>query len=99
MRSPLLHVALFIPGLLYGADPDGAGIYKRACAECHDAGLPRVPTREGLKALSAEGVKRSLISGAMRFQGTYLTPSERHAIAEFVTGKKLDVGVGASGLC
>src|SRR5258708_28577324 len=99
MRSPLLHVALFIPGLLYAAEPDGAAIYKRACAECHDAGLPRVPTREGLKALAAEAVNRSLSSGEMRFQGTYLTDAERHSIAEFVTGKKLDVGVAATGLC
>src|SRR5258708_3549373 len=99
MRSPLLHVALFIPGLLYAAEPDGAAIYKRACAECHDAGLPRVPTREGLKALSAEAVNRSLISGAMGFQGTYLTHTERHAIAEFVTGKNLDTGIAATGLC
>jgi polyvinyl alcohol dehydrogenase (cytochrome) len=99
MPSFKLRVALWLfPILLYAA-PDGAGIYKKNCAGCHEAGLPRVPTPEGLKIFSPEAVNRSLVSGAMRFQGTYLTLAERHAVAEFVTGKKFEPATGPQGMC
>lgn len=100
MRSFKLLVALWvIPVVLCAATPDGNGIYKKNCAGCHEAGLPRVPSPEGLKVFSPEAVNRSLVSGAMRFQGTYLSLAERHAVAEFVTGKKFEPITGPKGVC
>jgi polyvinyl alcohol dehydrogenase (cytochrome) len=100
MRRPKLSVALFIlPYMLGAAAPDGGAIYRAHCASCHDAGLPHIPTRDGLKALTAETVSRALVSGAMRFQGSDLSFAERHAVAEFVTGKKFEAENSAHGMC
>jgi polyvinyl alcohol dehydrogenase (cytochrome) len=94
------HVALLIfTCILPAATPDGGDIYKTHCASCHEAGLPRIPTRDGLKVFSAEAVNRSLVSGAMRFQGSDLSLAERRAVAEFVTAKKFAAENAAQGMC
>ena len=100
MRSVKLQVALFVlPCLGQAAAPDGGDIYKARCASCHDAGLPRIPTRDALKTFSAETVNRALVSGAMRFQGSDLSLAERHAVVEFVTAKKFEPETAAQGTC
>jgi polyvinyl alcohol dehydrogenase (cytochrome) len=100
MRLPKLQFALIIlPCLIQAAAPDGGDIYRARCASCHEAGLPRIPTRDGLKAFSAEAVNRSLVSGAMRFQGLDLSFTERHAVAEFVSGKKFEPETTTKGMC
>jgi polyvinyl alcohol dehydrogenase (cytochrome) len=100
MRRLKLQVALFVlPCMLPAAAPDGGVIYKAHCASCHEAGLPRIPVRDVLKTFSAETVNRSLVSGAMRFQGSDLSLAERHAVAEFVTGKKFETETAAQGVC
>jgi polyvinyl alcohol dehydrogenase (cytochrome) len=100
MRSLKLPVALFaLSCVLAAAAPEGSAIYKTHCASCHDAGLPRIPTRDALKAFSAETVNRALVSGAMRFQGSDLSLAERHAVAEFVTAKKFETAASTQGMC
>ncbi len=100
MRSPKLPVALLaLPCLLPAAAPDGGAIYKAHCASCHDAGIPQIPTRDALKKFSNETVSRALVSGAMRFQGSDLSFAERHAVAEFVTGKKFEAETSGQGMC
>jgi polyvinyl alcohol dehydrogenase (cytochrome) len=100
MRSVKLPVALLVlPCLLPAAAPDGGELYKTHCVSCHDAGIPRIPTRDALKAFSPETVNRALVSGAMRFQGSELSLAERHAVVEFVTGKKFETETIAQGMC
>src|ERR1700722_18176415 len=101
MRSPRLPVALIaLPCLLAAAaGPDGSAIYKAHCASCHDSGIPQIPTRDALKKISNETVNRALVSGAMRFQGSDLSFDERHAVTEFVTGKKFEVETSGQGMC
>jgi len=85
----ILHacVVLFCASLL--SAQDGATLYKKSCAGCHDAGAERVPTRETLRAMSPERVLSAMESGAMITMASHLSPEERRAIAEFVTGKPL----------
>lgn len=78
--------ALFFCGSLLSAQ-DGATLYKKSCASCHDARLERVPNREALKAMSPEHVLKTLESGAMVAIASRLSARERRAVAEFVTGK------------
>ena len=100
MRSVKLQVALFVlPCLGRAAAPDGGDIYKARCASCHDAGLPRIPTRDALKTFSAETVNRALVSGAMRVQGSDLSLAERHAVVEFITAKKFEPETVPQGTC
>jgi polyvinyl alcohol dehydrogenase (cytochrome) len=66
--------------------PDGARIYKQNCAECHDGGALRAPSREALQQRSPESVLDAL-NNAMRIPGSHLSGAERRAVAEFITGK------------
>jgi polyvinyl alcohol dehydrogenase (cytochrome) len=69
------------------AGPSGAAVFKQHCAACHDGAMPRVPTREALRAMTPEHVESELASFSMRRQGAALSPDERRAVAEFLTGR------------
>src|SRR5262245_49920825 len=66
---------------------DGAALYQRICAACHDTGFERAPGREALRAMSPERVLAALESGVMVSMTAGRTAVERRALAEFVTGK------------
>ncbi|MGB8322783.1 MAG: PQQ-binding-like beta-propeller repeat protein, partial [Candidatus Acidiferrum sp.] len=72
---------------------DGALLYKSACATCHDSGAERVPSRETLKAMTPERVLAAMESGPMTAMASRLSAVERHAVAEFVTGKSFSKAV------
>jgi len=67
--------------------PSGAAVYKQRCAGCHEGALPRMPTRQALGAMSPEHIESELASFSMRRQGALLSPAERRAVAEFLTGR------------
>ena len=69
------------------AAPPGAAVYKQRCASCHEGSLPRMPTRQALGAMSPEHIESELASFSMRRQGAALSPAERRAVAEFLTGR------------
>src|SRR5688572_12195478 len=67
--------------------PDGADLYKRTCAQCHDNATNRAPNRDALKTLTAERVLAAMETGSMITMANNRTAAERRAIAEFLTGK------------
>src|SRR5204862_8313867 len=67
--------------------PDGAALYQRQCASCHDAGLDRAPSRDDFRAMTPERVLAALETGPMISMATGRSAAERRAIAQFVTGK------------
>jgi polyvinyl alcohol dehydrogenase (cytochrome) len=69
--------------------PDGAELYKRTCAQCHDTGANRAPSRDAFTALPAERVLAAMETGSMITMANNRTAAERRAIAEFLTGKSL----------
>lgn len=68
---------------------NGEALYKQMCATCHEGGADRAPSREALRAMSADRVLAALESGPMISVTSRRTSPERRAIAEFVSGKKL----------
>jgi len=68
---------------------DGATLYKSTCATCHDSGAERIPSRETLNEMTPERVLAAMESGPMIAMASRLSTAERHAVAEFVTGKPL----------
>jgi polyvinyl alcohol dehydrogenase (cytochrome) len=82
--------------------PSGEQIFKQSCASCHN-GAPdsRAPGLDALKARAPQAVIESLMTGAMRAQGSRLSGPERRAVAEFVTGKTVggDVRGAETGRC
>jgi len=85
------------------AGPDGAALFKRDCASCHQrpAADSRAPNQEALGQLAPEAIVTALTTGAMRLEGTLLNVPERRAIAEFLTGRKVasDPVTSGVGLC
>jgi polyvinyl alcohol dehydrogenase (cytochrome) len=81
---------------------DGEHVFKQSCASCHN-GAPdsRAPSPDALKARTPQAVIESLMTGAMRPQGSRLSGPERRSVAEFVTGKKVggDVTGAETGKC
>ena len=83
-----LVALFFLPAAAMAqAAPSGAAVYKQHCAACHDGSMPRMPSRAALGAMAPEHVESELASFGMRRQGAALSPAERRAVAEFVTGR------------
>jgi polyvinyl alcohol dehydrogenase (cytochrome) len=70
-----------------GSPPDGRAGFERDCAACHQPKQDKVPTPEVLRAFSPEGIVNSLVNGKMAEAGKGLTPAERTAVAQFLTGR------------
>jgi polyvinyl alcohol dehydrogenase (cytochrome) len=68
---------------------DGAALYRRDCATCHDMGVDRAPTRETLQTMTAERVLAAMESGPMISMASRDSGADRRAIAQFVAGKTL----------
>src|SRR5579863_7719286 len=70
------------------AKPAGEVLFGSECATCHVAGeATRAPALETLRQLPADAVVTALTTGRMSAQAQRLSPADRVAVAEFVTGK------------
>jgi len=68
--------------------PDGAALFARDCAACHDgAAGSRAPAPEILRQRSPEAILSALTAGGMRPQGGRLSGAERRAVAEYLSGR------------
>jgi polyvinyl alcohol dehydrogenase (cytochrome) len=72
-----------------GPSETGAAIYATRCASCHEAGGPPYVNHFVLKAAAPEYIVYMLDAGTMQAQGVGLTASQRAAVAEFLTDKRL----------
>jgi polyvinyl alcohol dehydrogenase (cytochrome) len=71
------------------AEPRGATLYRNTCAVCHDAGVPRAPTRDAFASMAPEQILLALESGSMISMALTLSSDERRMVAEFLAGKPL----------
>ena len=91
----LLSFLLVVPSLAAQDAANGdvgqdvAALYNEACSGCHDSGAPRMPARAVLAKLPPEAIVRAMEGGPMTLQAMLLTPAERRAVAEYVSGRKL----------
>lgn len=94
MKFPIILASaiplLILSGAAFSQTPNGAAIYQRACAPCHEqSNIERMPARGTIAQMSPENVLAALNGGAMRAQAAALSPDERRTVAEFVTGKSI----------
>jgi len=91
LRAGLIAAVLGFAAVAHAQTPppDGADLYKRTCAQCHDNGTNRAPNRDAFKALPAERVLAAMETGSMITMANNRTAPERRAIAEFLTGKPI----------
>ncbi len=102
-RGVLAALALlFWPAHFVSAE-DGAALYQRSCAPCHDKGVDRAPSHEALHAMSPERVLAALESGPMISMANRRSAADRRAIAEFITGKSfahpMDTAPSPAAMC
>ncbi len=73
----------------FAAAPDGAEVFQRNCASCHQAAEAgsRVPTRDELAKLTPEQVMNALLRGKMTIQGGALSTNEIRAVSLYASGK------------
>jgi len=87
--APPICLVLLIGASTSAFAQDGAALYRRDCAACHDMGIDRAPTREALQTMTAERVLTAMESGPMISMASRDNGGERRAIAQYVTGKAL----------
>ena len=63
------------------AEPPGAAAYRSTCAVCHDAGVPRAPTRDAFAAMAPEQILLALENGSMITMAITLSSDDRRAVA------------------
>ena len=76
------------------AGADGAAVFTRACASCHQPGQTAVPPPETLRTLAPEAIVTALTTGKMAEQGKTLSAAEHRAVAQFLTGRAPAVATG-----
>jgi polyvinyl alcohol dehydrogenase (cytochrome) len=82
--------------------PDGAAIFARDCASCHDgAAGSRAPGPDLLRKRSPEAILAALTAGGMRPQGGHLSGAERRAVSEYLSGRTFgtDITGATMGRC
>src|SRR6266851_8943734 len=103
MKNSLVAAGLFAGLALSAAQaPNGAAIFARQCASCHDgAAGSRAPGPDLLRHRSPEAILAALTAGGMRPQGARLSGAERRAVAEDLTGRAPggDITGAAIGRC
>jgi polyvinyl alcohol dehydrogenase (cytochrome) len=90
-RAALL-CAILTMSAAAGDAQDGAAVYQKHCAGCHDSG--RAASREAMKRLSPERIRLTLESGTMMIIGSRRTAAERRALAEYLSTKSFGTEPG-----
>ena len=80
-----LLITLAIPAL--AQQPDGAAVFKRACASCHGENQTTAPTPAVLRQMTPEGIFNALTLGRMQVQAISLSEAEQRAVSVFLAGK------------
>ena len=82
-RCALTYCTLLMFGSALLAE-DGATLYKKYCAACHDQVVPRIPPRSSLQKMSAKRILHTMDTGLMMSVAAPLSRAEREAIASFL---------------
>ena len=78
---------------------DGASLYKKHCAACHDQISPRITPRSALEKMPATRILRTLDFGLMMNVASPLRRDEREAIANFLGTKSEEVPFPPGAYC
>lgn len=94
MNTPIAIVICLATGLAWAGEvsaqaPDPAGLYAERCAQCHDGGADRAPTRDVLQSMSADRVLAAMETGPMISMATGASAADRRALAEYLSGGSL----------
>ncbi|MBV8703720.1 MAG: cytochrome c, partial [Acetobacteraceae bacterium] len=74
-------------------------LFQQNCVVCHGNPATRAPARASLHAMSPDFIVEALTDGIMRDQGSALSPEQRVALAEYLTGRKVGAEAAMAGRC
>lgn len=80
-------------------DKRGGEIYRGVCSACHDQGMNRAPQRYMLELMTPESIDLALTEGVMRAQAASLSPADRKAVAQYISGRPLGVSPRPTKMC
>lgn len=79
---------------------DGAVVFAKKCADCHREGNDmRAPEPDDLRDMSKSYILAALNSGRMKWQGKFLSKSEKTAVADFLGKSNTDTTAKVMGVC
>lgn len=81
-------LAFVSAAVLIAQEQSGDSLYQKNCAQCHDAGVGRAPSRDALRAMRPEQVLAAMETGPMISMAVNIPVDGRRAIASFITGKQ-----------
>ena len=71
---------------------DGEAVYQTVCATCHsNSEMTEVPQLDTLRGRNPGAVINALTNGTMQVQAAALSDDEQIAVAEFMTGRQVDL--------
>jgi polyvinyl alcohol dehydrogenase (cytochrome) len=78
-------ITLAMPAL--AQQPDGAAVFKQACASCHNENQTTAPLPNVLRQMTAESIFNAMTLGRMQIQAISLSEAQQRAVAVFLAGK------------
>ncbi|HXJ01745.1 MAG TPA: PQQ-binding-like beta-propeller repeat protein, partial [Micropepsaceae bacterium] len=79
-----LAIAIFAAPSAQAAEGNGAAVYGKYCASCHDQVGPRIPQRTALQQMSPARILKTLDFGAMMSIAYPIKREDREAVAKFL---------------
>lgn len=78
---------------------EGEALYRQRCANCHDTGVARAPSRGAMTHMSPENVRLALTTGAMSKQAANLSPAQLDALVHFLADQSTTKQPAANNAC
>lgn len=83
-----------------GLSQQGAFLYNKHCALCHDSPQGHAPAYQSLRSMSEPALLRALETGTMREQAKVMTADERKTLAAYLSsGKSASSAIPAAAFC
>ena len=80
--------------------PDGAALFNKKCSGCHQPNNDmRAPEPESLRQMTKASIRTALDSGRMKWEGKFLSKSEKSAIADYLGKQDISTTASLTGLC
>jgi polyvinyl alcohol dehydrogenase (cytochrome) len=64
---------------------EGALLYRKNCAQCHESAASHAPAFTALRAMSETNLLRAMETGSMREQARVMSPDERKTLAAYLS--------------
>jgi polyvinyl alcohol dehydrogenase (cytochrome) len=84
LASAFAASAIFLSGPAQAANADGAAVYAKYCASCHDQTGARIPQRSALQQMSPARILKTLDFGAMMSIAYPIRREERESVARYL---------------